>query len=70
MKLKYSVLNEKYGRTAHCEIDLNGYYNVEEVIKDFQKVIDFHELRYEKWKKEYIEKWGQDYWNKIYEQNI
>lgn len=64
MKLKYSVVNEKRGITSHCEINLVGYYNTQEVIDDFQRVIDYHELRYQKYKAEYIKSWGQDLWDK------
>ena len=63
MKLKYSVINERVSRTSHCEIDLIGYYFTEDVIRDFQRVIEFHEMRYEKQKREYIEKYGQEKWD-------
>lgn len=64
MILKYSVINDKYCRTHHHENVFPGYYNTQAVIDDFEKVMEFHQLKYDKFKKDYIEKHGQDSWAK------
>ena len=65
MKIKFSINNEKYGRTHSHEIELHGYYGTEEVIKDFERTLHYHELKYKEWKDSYISKWGEDKFNKF-----
>lgn len=60
MILKYSVINEKYSRTHHHEIELKGYWNTDEVIRDFEKVIEFHKLKCKEYKKNYADNYGKD----------
>jgi hypothetical protein len=67
MKISYSVEHPTRGRRHFHEIELLGYYGVEAVINDLDKILEFHGLRCDKHKREYIEKWGQESYDKMIE---
>ena len=64
MKIEYKVDNARFCRRQFHHIELWGYYNTETVIEDLERVLDYHELRYEKYKSDYVKQWGEDAWNK------
>lgn len=48
IKFEVHVPEREYHQTM--EITLPDYYNSREVVKDLEKVLDYHEMRYEKQK--------------------
>jgi len=62
MKIKFSVKQPSRSRSHTQELDLLGYYGIEQVIEDLDKVLEYHSLKYERYKDSYIEKWGIDKW--------
>lgn len=67
MKLEFTVKQSSRHRHHTTSIDLIGYYGVEQVIQDFEKVIEFHTLRYEDFKRKYILQHGQEAWDNYVE---
>jgi hypothetical protein len=61
MKYKWSVKSSTYSRSE--ENLLPGYDGVVEMADDMKKVIHYHELKYEDYKRRYIETWGQESWD-------
>ena len=68
MKLSFTVNQPSRCRNHTTEIDLIGYYGTEEVIQDFEKVIELHRLKHEDRKRRFTEQWGEEAWNKVAEQ--
>lgn len=66
MIIKFSVNDEQRQRRHSCEIDLKGYHMNDQVIRDLDHVIEFHKMQYDKFKQEYIEKYGEEWFNKSY----
>lgn len=65
MKITFSV-KACQSRSHNLEVTLPGYYASEEVIQDLTKMVDFHKLKYDKWKREYIANWGEEQFNKAF----
>jgi hypothetical protein len=63
MIIKFSIKQNM--RNYSVEHNLPEYYNFDAVKRDLEHVLEFYELKYEKWKNEYIESFGQEYWDKI-----
>ncbi len=63
MKVSFSVKNAKFCRSYSQSNDFSGYWATEDLIKDFTKIVEYHELKFEKYKNEYIKQWGEDSWN-------
>lgn len=66
MIIKFSVNDESRQRRYSCEIDLKGYHMNDQVARDLDHVMEFHKMQYEKFKLEYIEKYGEEWFNKSY----
>lgn len=63
MKIEYSVKQLKRCASQTHSINLIDYYGTTKVLEDLERVLEFHTLKYEKFKREYIEKWGQERWD-------
>lgn len=64
MIIKISIEDPMYGRNHHMEQILPGHYMYAELLKDFDRLIEYHDLKHKQFKKDYIEKWGEDFWKK------
>jgi hypothetical protein len=65
MKFKWSVKSHIY--SSSVEAPFPGYNGMYEMAEDFKKVVHYHELKYEDYKRRYIEKWGQERWDSMVE---
>ena len=61
MKYKWSIRSTSYSRSE--ENRFPGYDYSIEMAEDIKKIVHYHELKYEDFKRRYIEKWGQDQWD-------
>lgn len=64
MIIKISIEDPLYGRNHHIEQILPGYYMYPELLKEIDRLLEYHTLKQEQFKKDYITRWGKDFWNK------
>lgn len=67
--MKISFRTEYGTENYNHSIDLPGYWNMNELNKDLDKVLEFYQLKYNKWKQEYIKDNGQEAFDKRIEGN-
>lgn len=67
MKLEFNIKQPSRCRTHSTSIDLPGYYGTDKVINDFDQLIEYHTLKYEDFKRNYIITWGQEKWDQYIE---
>jgi len=58
MIINFNVDNPKSLIRQFHEICLPGYYGTDAVISDLNKVLEFHQMKWDKYKTDYINKWG------------
>ncbi len=64
MKIKFCLFeSDRHNYTEECEI-VNG--NLNEILRDIQRVIELHEFRAARYKRDYIEQWGEEQFNRAY----
>ena len=64
MKIEFSLFESKNHTYFESGEIVSG--NLHEIRRDIQRVIELHQFRAEKYKRDYIERWGQEQYDKAY----